>query len=66
LIDKKKNNSTANLFKWSKPTVMIKIAQDDTQAQNSSNNSMNGSLIGKNLGAGNQILQSSVSSKFQK
>ena len=25
-LDKRKNNSTANLFKWSRPTVLIKIA----------------------------------------
>ena len=30
LPDKKKNNSTANLFKWSKPTVSIKIATDES------------------------------------
>jgi len=30
LPDKKKNNSTANLFKWTKPTVSIKIATDES------------------------------------
>lgn len=29
ILDKKKNNSTVNLHKWTKPTVSIKIAQED-------------------------------------
>ncbi|CDW72903.1 UNKNOWN [Stylonychia lemnae] len=66
LPDKKKNNSTANLFKWSKPTVSIKIATDDSHngSISSGNTSIrNNNQVTQSIG-NTQVLQQTVSNKI--
>lgn len=49
LVDKKKNNSTANLFKRTKPTVMIVINQEERECSVSNSLSTSSILQSSNL-----------------
>jgi hypothetical protein len=53
-LDKKKNNSTANLFKRTKPTVMINIATGDDKDTTHNNSTL--SMTNSNSNSNSIIL----------